>query len=397
MALSNCLENKTKNEFTKAFIYDIIFPNPKIVSSNKEFCDILIDFFNDLVIIQCKECLNSDPRRVTKRTIVDGLNQLRSSVNRAKEKNIEISMFNEIQGRRSYDFKNLNKIYPILIVNEKTPFISYNFLRDIYPELKKLTFIPVIITFDDLKFMIQELDTPKDFFNYLEKREEIIRTDKIFFENEIELLSYYLLTMRTFEQDNFSEKPDVIFLNNIKSAYREGKISEIIKKRNELDYVSYWVDDLLQRLFLSNEKNYLKIAKELSNLSRFERRSLAEASMEKCGQAFKENRDTYRLFKLTEDSEVAFVFYFTKKPLDMRNERLGHLCMTARYKLKVKKIIGIAHEPLDEKFSKSLSWDSFCFVEGDFYPNEEEIKKILPQIWGDAKIVPKKEFPEEIL
>lgn len=360
----NNFEQEVKENLLNAFIYDLVFSNPQIINSNKEFCDLLIHFFGDYLLIQCKECKLEDEERLTKNTIFDGLNQLRATVNRARNKQVQV--FNEIQGEKIYDFSDLKQIYPILVVNKKVPFISYNYLREKYPKLNKLGFIPIIIDIEDLRFILSELDTPKDLFDYFQKREDVIATDRIWCENERELFSYYMLNIRSFNSDKIPPKSQVI-LNDLIGVYQKGEIGKLFKRKKKLEKVSYWVDSLLRRMFLGGEKEYLKACEILIKLNRVERRVLAENAMEKSAKAYKEYKDTWRLFKFSADDDVVYVMFFSRKSLKKRNENLMRIAVMGKYQTNSKKVFGIAQEPVESKDKYSVTFDSIMFLEGDEY------------------------------
>ena len=160
----NKFENDVKVVFENSFIYDLIFTNPLMPDKDyKEFCDVLITFFDSALIVQCKESALEDPERLTKATIVDGLNQLKTSMNKAKSKSERLFMVNSIKIFKDYVFSDMKRFYPILVVNRKLPFLDYNAINNT-PEIKKLDFVPIILSIDDLKFLVSELNTPTDLF-----------------------------------------------------------------------------------------------------------------------------------------------------------------------------------------------------------------------------------------
>jgi hypothetical protein len=364
--------------------------------SGKEFSDILIDFFGSVLIFQCKTCNTEDDEKLTRKTVIAGLNQLSTSVTRANNKNVKLFMMNSIKTVTDYDFSNLKEIYPILIVNKKVSFASFNFFKENYKDLKQINFIPVILTIDDLKFLISELDTPSDIFEYLKKREEIIRDDKLIFENEIELLSYYLMNLKSFEPKIVGTRLPII--TGIYKEYINGRYSSIFKERKKLDKPSYWIDKQLKNAHITDKTDYLKGIEELAKLTRMQRRMLVWKIEDKRSVAIKEHRDSWGMMIYKEKPDIAFLVYFTTKSVEERNKFLIMLCGTGKYKTNVYKIIGIGQNPIPEK--RDIELISMCCIDG---PNDysESQKKVMDKdiadlgLWGETTAPTFSEYPED--
>ena len=127
----NKFENEVKGSFRKSLSFTIPYSLIRFMPQKNynEYCDILINFFNSSIICQCKECNIDDLDRLIKATIIDGINQLKTSFNRAKAKNVKLFMVNSIKIFKDYNFSDVKDIYPILIVNKKFPFLDYPFLK----------------------------------------------------------------------------------------------------------------------------------------------------------------------------------------------------------------------------------------------------------------------------
>ena len=104
-------------------------------------------------------------------------------MNRARAKSEKLFMVNSIKIFKDYNFFDIKKFYPILVVNKKLPFLDYNAINNT-PEIKKLDFVPIILSIEDLKFLVSELNTPSDLFTYFDKREGFIRNETTPFANE---------------------------------------------------------------------------------------------------------------------------------------------------------------------------------------------------------------------
>lgn len=375
-------EGDVKNLLLKTFIYDIIFLNPVINSSKKEFSDILITFFGSDLIIQCKESNLADQSRLIKSTIVAGLKQLNTSVNRVNKRDVKLSMVNSNKIYKDYDFSEVVDIYPLLIVNKKPQFFSYEDLKKEYPFLNKLNFFPIILTYDELNFVLTELDTPKDLFRYLKGREAALKTGKILFKDEIQLFLFYLLNNKSFKLDTLLEYEKTLRLENILNIYEQSETYLLYLKKRDIDKVSYDIDKFIRHLHLSDQPNYLEMAEELSKLDRNERRYLAQQAYQKREQSIKDKRRSWRMFYLDNNPDVCFVLYFTNQPEKETVDFLFLLCATAKYITKTKKVIGLAQTTFYELY---LLFNVACILTRiePYTPKEEaSIKEIADEYWS---------------
>ncbi len=382
----NKFENEVKDIFQKSFIYDLIFTNPLMPQKNySEFCDIIINFFDACVICQCKECNVNDPDRLIKATIIDGISQLKTSLNRAKANSVKLFMLNSVKIFKDYDFSDIKDIYPILIVNKKFPFFDYPFLKTL-PEFEKMNFVPIILTEEDLEFLISELNTPADLFAYFKKRETFVKNERRPFQNERELVSYYLLNDRTFEPKYVDSQSGILY--GFYNEYKNGKLAELFAKKKELDKVSYWVDDILKGAHLSYEPNYLMTIEELLKLDRIQRRQLAKRAEEKRQKAIERGVDSQGAWGITtfkENLDVNFVIYFTNKLDDKTKQFFTAMCGATQYKTKAKKVVGIAQTTSDPKITMELYFEP----KDPPSPTEEEaIKKAVAYFWGEESQSP---------
>lgn len=384
-------ESDVKNVFQNSFIYDLIFTNPLMPEKNyDEFCDILITFYDSILVIQCKESALEDPERLTKYTIVEGLNQLKTSMNRAKAKSEKLFMVNSIRKFNDYNFTDVKDIYPILVVNRKLPFLDYNAIKNT-PEIKRLDFVPIILSMDDLNFLISELDTPSDLFAYLKEREVFIENNTMPLADERELLSYYLMNGKSFESRYVGSRYGV--LSGFHEEYKNGKLSELFAQKKELDKISYWVDDIMKGAYLSGEPNYLKAVEELLKLNRVQRRKLAQRAEEKRNKSIALNRGSWGLTVYGEKPEVAFVVYFTPEVNEETRDFFNALCMTAQYRTNVKKVVGLG-QTTNKSDSKPVFNLGFYFEKiEDYSPEEEEdLEKLCDGFWGEASAYKYGEF-----
>lgn len=387
----NKFENDVKDIFQKAFIYDLIFTNPLMPEKNyAEFCDIFIKFFDSALIVQCKESAIEDPEKLTKRTVIAGLNQLKTSMNRAKARSKKLFMVNSNKIFKDYDFTDIKDIYPILVVNKKLPFLDYNMMKD-DPKVKKLDFVPIILTIEDLKFLISELDTPSDLFAYFKKREEFIKADQIIFMDERELLSYYLMNQESFQPKNVGSRYGVLV--GFHEEYKNGRLSDIFAKGKELDKISHWVDDIIKLASKLSEdhENYLKALEEVLKLNRIQRRKLAERAEEKRKKAIDRKGDAWGITLYQDKPDIGFVLYFTPKLDKKTYDFFEGMCITAQYKAKTKKIVGLL-ETTETIVTKEAGvvphFRAQFYIEriDPLTPEEEkDLKKGSDMLWGEEQ------------
>lgn len=377
----NEFENKVKDAFQSSFIYDLIFGNPKMPKKdNEEFCDVLIPFFDSILIVQCKESFISDAEGLSKATIVKGLNQLKTSWNRAKNKSVELFMVNSNKVFKNYKFEGIGDIHPILAVNRKLPYLDYNKIKDV-PKIKTLDFIPIILSYDDLKILVTELDTPSDLFAYFKKREEFLTTNTMPIENEIELLSYYLLNNKNFESKFVGNRLGII--SGFYEEYKNGRLTELFVQKKELDKVSYWVDDILKNAHLSYEPDYLKAIEELLKLNRIQRRKLAKIAKDKREKSIAGKHDRWGMTIFGEKLKIAFVVYFTQEFEEKTQPYFYSMCACAQYKTNVEKVIGLAQTTGSNNSNYTMG---IYFEKGEGYTIEEEnaLKKLCDGFWGQG-------------
>lgn len=85
--------------------------------------------------------------------------------------------------------------------------------------------------------------------------------------------------MKTFKS-NIKSDNKIKIIQSPSEVLKKGKISEFFKEKETKDEISFWIDDVLRRMFLANDSNYLLLAKVISGLNRIERRILSETALE---------------------------------------------------------------------------------------------------------------------
>jgi len=251
------------------------YPNPKDISGdNKEICDLLIPFRDKLIIISVKNhSFGGNYKRYKKRVIEKSTNQLNGAERLLFNKQREIYIQHPDRNPELFDSSVYNKIYKITI-NVGEQFEHYEFSD--YHERKGFISIFNKETFEAI---ISELDTIKDFVEYLDEREKLLTSGKTITVKckEIDLLAEYLMNARQFKIDyNASHIQEIIL--DLDGAWGKYNKSEQVRLKRDADKISYFIDHIVKTdiLVLPNGE---VLAKELMNLGRTERRSLAVTIM----------------------------------------------------------------------------------------------------------------------
>jgi hypothetical protein len=354
----------------KTFLSDWCYLRPHLPKSkgNKELCDLLIVFDDVAIIWQIK---NTKLDKFGKREIGDiekNKRQLLGAKRQLFELKTEISLENPRRGNELFDPSLIKRIYLIsaLLGPEE---VTYSFV-DITENNN------IIHSFSEgfTEVVLKELDTIKDFTNYLNEKESLIRSvDTIsLIGGEKELLANYLANNRTFS--NFYQMNNVI-IENENWKYIVSKPEFIAKK--EEDKISYGWDNIIERAHTGGEK-YEIIARELARPSRFERRMLSKSFLDAwtCATHDKINNRLFRvIFGI--GTTYCFIFMDPSLPHEFRKSMLQQVCFVARgLQLENKKVIGIATEM---KLKPECSYDYYYLEKLDWTTDDQNIVKKMQE------------------
>ncbi len=259
----------------KSYLKYWCYPNPKDISGDKkEICDLLIPFRDKLIIISVKNhSFDGNYERYKKRVIEKSTNQLNGAERLLFNKQRDIYIQHPDREPELFDSENYNKTYKITInVGEQFEhyeFSDYNDKKGFISIFNKETFEAIII----------ELDTIKDFVEYLDEREKLLLSGKTITVKckEKDLLAEYLMNARKFTIDYSAPHIKEIILN-LEGAWEKYHKSESVKLKHEADRISYFIDHMVKNDILALPNGEV-LARELMNLGRTERRSLAVTVM----------------------------------------------------------------------------------------------------------------------
>ncbi|MBU0457573.1 MAG: hypothetical protein KKD75_05505 [Nanoarchaeota archaeon] len=388
-------ENKSKEYIEQSFLNDFIFFNPTFKSGTgeKELADLILVYFDTLIIIQCKSKKKSeDVAKYIRTTVKEACDQLKSSYNRLSNPKFNVEFNNIRRGNVNWDSSKINKIYTLIILEQDYPIASYNLAVSIYPEIKKLKFVPQIFDLEDLKNLLGLLNTPSDFFNYINEREKIITNPAYKMHNEKELFGFYLSNNR--RMNIFEEYPEtslVMFDGSFSESLNEGELAEKLTQKIKLDNDSYFIDKILNEMHTTQSDDYLLVMEELVKLTRFERRVIGKAAVEKAIDVSKrESKRGWRFIIHPNNNQLGFVFVYSDLPRENAKILLQNTSFSAKYKLRLKKVIGISMPAP----TIGITYFDFLYDDREYSYPDTKMENAVAKIWGKEFRTREDEFPQ---
>ncbi len=329
---------------------DFTFANPR-KADGKEFADAAVWIGDTLAIVQSKsrhlpetngrtdlEALNTYVRK----TVHVAVKQA-SGARRALYQGTVITLENSRRGSVTLDRSVVNRVFLIVLLDERLPFSSLDELgvkagpgSDQFPHIFYL---------NDLELVLAELDTPSDFFDYLEAREELQRRGKYDVSDEMDILAYYLLHGRGFPPAEKEDEVGWIDLDGFWQQYTEGGGPR--DQRREADAISYYVDSVIDFAHTAGGQ-YIRAAELLATLTRLERRMVAKRAWEKALAAVHSDRPRYDAVLLSR-AGFGLVMMYSKEKRGRRAEILQGLTTLAQHIFNVQTMLGVASEPADQE------------------------------------------------
>lgn len=388
-------EDKAESILEQSFLKDFIFRNPKFKSGNseKELADFVISFFDTLIIVQCKNKKEtSDIDKYVRKTVGEATEQLSSSYNRLLNPQFEITLKNKRRGEIVLNKSDIKKVITLVILEENYPIANYNLAKEIIPKIDSYKFKPQVLNSNDLFNLLKLLDTPVDFFNYLEEREKVVTNSAYKYHDEKELFALYLQSDRQIKIFDDIENPSLIMLDgSFSEELDEGELNKKLKQKIKLDRNSYFIDMMLDEMHTTESKDYLLIMEEFSKLHRFQRRVLGDSIVKKAFEVAKRDKKMgWRCAQNPNNENIGFVFVISNLPRDKARILLNNASTSAKYKMKWEKVIGIGTTP------HGFEGHYFDFLYDDrkyIYP-DENMEKFEKSFWGEPKHSRVNEFPD---
>ena len=337
----------------KTFLTDWCFTNPEYLDNGtrKELCDLLVVFGDVAIIWQVKNTKLDKESFYKEQDIEKNLNQLVGAYNTLFKHEQPIELENPRRGKETFDPKVIKDIYLVSALVGPEPELS-----PVYFKHKNHTIHNLNRSFTEV--LLTELDTIKDFCEYLEKVQEFVENGKevIDVENGKGLLSYYLKNERDFGE--LKESNVAAFIDETWDSFVN---RPEVKAKKKAEEISYKWDELIGFLHKTDALNYEIIARELARTSRFQRRRLAKSFIDAAIQANKseyEDKD-YRRLMIDLDDGITYCFLFSSEISEHRKMHLELMLRVARgIKKEIKMVIGIATKkisvPGDENFNFAI-------------------------------------------
>jgi len=373
---------------TEKFVYQLCketflslwsFPNP-IGKKGKELCDVLIICEPDIVIFSVKEInikesgnIETDFNRWIERAIDASIKQVYGA-ERFIENTDKVFLKNrktEIEISKDIDWK-IHRIAVVFGRGEKFPLRYGNFGKG---------FVHV---FDEksVQIVLNELDTVKDFINYLQAKEEfIIARQYPFSYGEEDILAFYL-------SNNFSlpQGADfVIFHDDLYEGLSNDKEYQKIVAELKISYawdnlIELLIDDFSKGELLNNisRKDLELTIRQMAREDRNSRKILSEQFLDFIG--YKEPpKARARLIKSLNDSNVIYLFLLGDyNDREARVKELKIRSFIARGLYDCNTIIGLATEKYDPKgYSIDFSYTYLPKFSEDFRIKAKEFSNEL--------------------
>jgi len=386
-------EIKSKRYIEQSFLQDFIFLNPKFKSgsSEKELADLILVYFDTLIIIHCKSKENTeDIDKYIRKTIKEACDQLKSSYNRLNNPQFNIEFSNLRRGNIKWDVSKIKTVYTLIILEQKYPIANYNLAVSIFPEIMTLKFTPQIFDLNDLKHLMCLLDTPSDFLKYLKEREKIVTNSSYQMHDEKELFGFYLSNNRNITI--FEEHPQLsyLILDGFSNALNKGDLAKKLKQKLILDKKSYFIDKIIDEMHTTQSPHYIMILEEFAKLDRFERRIIGKSALDKAFEVEKkESRKGWRFLIHPSKKDVGFVFVFSDLPRENSKILLQNASFSAKYNYKLKKVIGVAM-PIP---SLKVIYFDFLYDDREYVYPDKDMEDAVKKLWGKEQISHEEEFP----
>lgn len=330
-------ENSEKfvhNLAKKSFLTDWCYLNPEL-ERGKELCDLLVVFGDIAIIWQIKDLKKGKDGRYKESETKKNLKQLSGARRMLFDSNKKINLENPRRGQEIFDSSKIKEIYLIsALVGEGEDYFEF------VKEIKEKTVH--VLDRNSVEILLNELDTIKDFIDYLKEKEKVLSIENqiILMGGEKDLLAYYLMNERNF--DNFKEANLITIEEGCWDEFK--KKPEYIAKKEE-DKISYFWDFLIDKAHLSKDDNYELVAREMAKLNRFQRRIKSKAFFEGQAKASLEKKNNFYRRTLVGEGVTCCFLYAKTKDRTIRKNRLAEICFATRGHFKQnQRVLGIATE-----------------------------------------------------
>jgi len=352
---------------THTFFVDWCFPNPKR-SDGKELCDLLVVFGSVAIVWQVKSLKFDEDGQPNQGEVEKNLRQTLGAKRYLLETKGEVRLENARRKTECFDPEAIQHVFLIsaLLCEPNTgPMVKHCESGDFVH----------MMTEHFIELCLAELDTARDFVDYLEAKEQLFQSEAslLVTGGEEELLAYYLLHGRTLSE--FEGKAYVLVDDGMWAGLHARPEYLAAKKANEISYV--W-DHLINETHNQTDESskYELIAREMASLTRFERRVASQAFVGALMSTL--GHDLHRLsfrrvftlepddHRLRSDMTFCFLFHDVPNPRDNqlrhdkeRQSRVGELeamLQVTRCHIDKPVVVGIATEPMVDRPGRSFDF-----------------------------------------
>jgi len=357
----NKSEEFVYNLCQKSFFRLWSYPNPRKKDSHKELCDVLVVCGNNVLLISVKEIsiresgdYKTDCDRWMRKAIDASVSQLYGADRILKTMTDVITS----EGEEAIELPNITerKLYRIAIAlgnKEKYPLKSGDFGSGL------------VHVFDEIAWFIivNELDTIRDFTDYMHAKESLIENVRIIFSGEEDLLAYYLSHDCKFGlpvKDGL--KGNVFIEEGIWKEFSDD--DKYIKYKQELEPSYAWdriINILITDYFSGRYTEPIEL-KELDIVLRL-------MALEGRGNRLYLSEDLLDFFKKTDRirsrvlkslSGIVYVLLATERTIAREHRRAELLlrCMVMRTEVDSHEIVGLATEKIngEQGFSIDIAY-----------------------------------------
>lgn len=254
----------------RTFFADWCFLNPRL-PNGKELCDLLVVFSNVAIIWQVKDLKLDKNGNANSREVQKNLKQLSGARRQLFDIKTPIELYNSRRKRETFDPTSIDEVHLIsaLMGEEGGAVNMVETIKNQSAHVFTKAFLPVLL---------EELDTIRDFCQYLAAREAVVSENRVGEINggEQDLLAYYLMHGRSFGRSSGK------IINIHEGLWDQFRNSSAYLRKKEADEISYYWDEIINRVHecLDNPpypEIYEKVARVMAWPDRLYRRMLGDS------------------------------------------------------------------------------------------------------------------------
>ena len=380
-------EEFVHNLALSTFLTDWCYLNP-LLPDGKELCDLLIVFDHIAIIWEIKDLKLDEQGRYKKAEVEKNLRQLAGARRQLFELKRNIELVNPRRGKELFDPAPIKAIFLISVLMGEGQEAS-SFME----EIKNHTVH--VFARDFVRTALRELDTVRDFCDYLSGKENFLAQKKAVAiqGGEEELLGVYLLNDLSFE---WAKDADSVFI--AQGTWEKLQNKPEYARKKKADEISYGWDHIVDRLHESGSAQYETVARELARHTRFERRFLSQSFYDAHVKAHETDKPIFRRALAIDGVTYCFLFVDKAKPRELRRKILEIFCFVARGKFPQNQaVIGISTEKeLHPEDSYDVLWLKISEWREEHQKRMEELQASTETLTNASVVAQQfQEYPEE--